>query len=161
MMRDTQALASPFALDGHDELDVHEADEGYVDEGYVDKGYVDETYADERYLDQTRADETCADEAHAEAYADDEMAFGSTVEEAADFIGALLDAAGVQKAALVGHSWGSLIAMEAAARLKDRVTHAVLVGTAGYLRAAVLFAQRGVVGLVLRHAGDVQRLPEP
>ena len=54
----------------------------------------------------------------------------STVEEAADFIGALLDAAGVQKAALVGHSWGSLIAMEAAARLKDRVTHAVLVGTA-------------------------------
>ena len=83
MMRDTQALASPFALDGHDELDVHEADEGYVDEGYVDKGYVDETYADERYLDQTRADETCADEAHAEAYADDEMAFGSTVEEAA------------------------------------------------------------------------------
>jgi pimeloyl-ACP methyl ester carboxylesterase len=36
----------------------------------------------------------------------------------------------VQKAALVGHSWGSLIAMEAAARLKDRVTHAVLVGTA-------------------------------
>jgi len=54
----------------------------------------------------------------------------STVEEAADFIGALLDAAGVQKAALVGHSWGSLIAMEAAARLKDRITHAVLVGTA-------------------------------
>ncbi len=54
----------------------------------------------------------------------------STVEEAADFIGALLDAVGVQKAALIGHSWGSLIAMEAAARLKDRVSHAVLVGTA-------------------------------
>ena len=54
----------------------------------------------------------------------------STVAEAADFIGALLDAADVQKATLVGHSWGSLIAMEAAARLKDRVTHAVLVGTA-------------------------------
>jgi len=54
----------------------------------------------------------------------------SSVEEAADFIAALLDAAGVQKAALVGHSWGSLIALEAAARLKDRVTHAVLVGTA-------------------------------
>jgi pimeloyl-ACP methyl ester carboxylesterase len=54
----------------------------------------------------------------------------ASVEAAADFIAALLDAAGVQKAALVGHSWGSLIAMEAAARLKDRVTHAVLVGTA-------------------------------
>ncbi|MDO9293802.1 MAG: alpha/beta fold hydrolase, partial [Hydrogenophaga sp.] len=33
----------------------------------------------------------------------------SSVEEAADFIAALLDAAGVQTAALVGHSWGSLI----------------------------------------------------
>ena len=54
----------------------------------------------------------------------------SSVEEAADFIAALLDAAGVQRAALVGHSWGSLIALEAAARLQDRVTHLVLVGTA-------------------------------
>ena len=54
----------------------------------------------------------------------------STVEEAADFIAALLDAAGVQRAALVGHSWGSLIALEAAARLKERVSHLVLVGTA-------------------------------
>ncbi|WP_298211410.1 alpha/beta hydrolase [Acidovorax sp.] len=54
----------------------------------------------------------------------------ASVEQAADFIGALLDAAGVQRAALVGHSWGSLIAMEAAARLKDRISHLVLVGTA-------------------------------
>ncbi|MDW5444517.1 alpha/beta hydrolase [Polaromonas sp. SM01] len=54
----------------------------------------------------------------------------SSVEEAADFIAALLDAAGVAKAALVGHSWGSLIALEAAARLKERVSHLVLVGTA-------------------------------
>lgn len=54
----------------------------------------------------------------------------STVEEAADFIAALLDAAGLAKAALVGHSWGSLIALEAASRLKERATHLVLVGTA-------------------------------
>lgn len=54
----------------------------------------------------------------------------ATVEEAADFIAALLDAAGVQRAALVGHSWGSLIALEAAARLKERVSHLALVGTA-------------------------------
>ena len=54
----------------------------------------------------------------------------STVEAAADFIAALLDAAGVQTAALVGHSWGSLIALEAAARLAQRVSHLVLVGTA-------------------------------
>jgi pimeloyl-ACP methyl ester carboxylesterase len=53
-----------------------------------------------------------------------------TVEQAADFIAALLDAAGVQKAALVGHSWGSLIALEAASRLRERVSHLVLVGTA-------------------------------
>ena len=54
----------------------------------------------------------------------------STVEEAAGFIAALLDAAGVQRAALVGHSWGSLIALEAASRLKERISHLVLVGTA-------------------------------
>ena len=54
----------------------------------------------------------------------------STIEEAAGFVAALLDAAGVRRAALVGHSWGSLIALESAARLKDRVSHLVLVGTA-------------------------------
>ncbi len=41
-----------------------------------------------------------------------------------------MDAAGLGKAALVGHSWGSLIAMEAAATLQDRISHLVLVGTA-------------------------------
>jgi len=54
----------------------------------------------------------------------------ATVEAAAAFIAALLDAAGIERAALVGHSWGSLIALEAASRLKERVTHLVLVGTA-------------------------------
>jgi len=54
----------------------------------------------------------------------------STVEEAADFVAALLDALGVHRAALIGHSWGSLIALEAASRLGSRVTHLVLVGTA-------------------------------
>ena len=54
----------------------------------------------------------------------------SSVEEAANFVAALLDAVGVERAALVGHSWGSLIAMEAASRLKDRISHLVLVGTA-------------------------------
>jgi pimeloyl-ACP methyl ester carboxylesterase len=54
----------------------------------------------------------------------------SSVEDGAAFIRALLDAAGVEKAALVGHSWGSLIALEAASQLKQRVTHLVLVGTA-------------------------------
>ena len=53
-----------------------------------------------------------------------------SVEQAADFIAALLDAAGVQRAALIGHSWGSLIALEAAGRLGERISHLVLVGTA-------------------------------
>jgi pimeloyl-ACP methyl ester carboxylesterase len=53
-----------------------------------------------------------------------------SVEEAAAFVLALLDAAGVQKAALVGHSFGSLTAMEAAARAPERVALLVMVGTA-------------------------------
>lgn len=60
----------------------------------------------------------------------------SSVEEGADFIAALLDAAGVQRAALVGHSWGSLISLETAARLKDRISHLVLVGTAAPMKVS-------------------------
>jgi pimeloyl-ACP methyl ester carboxylesterase len=69
----------------------------------------------------------------------------ATVEEAAAFAGALLDAAGVERAALVGHSWGSLIALEAASRLKERVSHLVLVGTAYPMKvsAALLDASLG------------------
>ena len=54
----------------------------------------------------------------------------ASVEEAATFIAALLDAADIDKAALVGHSWGSLIALEAASKMGNRITHLVLVGTA-------------------------------
>jgi pimeloyl-ACP methyl ester carboxylesterase len=54
----------------------------------------------------------------------------ASVEEAAQFITALIDAAGVARAALVGHSWGALIALEAAARLKERASHLVMVGIA-------------------------------
>ncbi len=53
-----------------------------------------------------------------------------SVEAAADFLLALLDAAGVKTAALVGHSFGSLIALETAARAPNRITHLALVGTA-------------------------------
>ncbi|QXL85263.1 alpha/beta fold hydrolase [Comamonas sp. NLF-1-9] len=54
----------------------------------------------------------------------------ASVAQGAQTIAALLDAAGCDKAALVGHSWGSLIAMEAAAALKERVSHLALIGTA-------------------------------
>ena len=43
---------------------------------------------------------------------------------------ALLDAAQVQRAALVGHSMGSLIALAAAALAPDRVSHLAMLGTA-------------------------------
>lgn len=52
------------------------------------------------------------------------------VEACAEWIVALLEAAGVQRAALVGHSMGSLIALEAAARLGARATQLALIGTA-------------------------------
>ncbi|MBA2674119.1 alpha/beta hydrolase [Ramlibacter sp.] len=60
----------------------------------------------------------------------------SSVEEGADFVAALLDAAGVQHAALVGHSWGALIALEAAARLKERASHLVLIGAAAPMKVS-------------------------
>jgi pimeloyl-ACP methyl ester carboxylesterase len=68
----------------------------------------------------------------------------STVEEAAEFIGALLDAAGVGRAALVGHSWGSLIALEAAARLSERVSHLALVGTAYPMKVSAALLEASV-----------------
>jgi pimeloyl-ACP methyl ester carboxylesterase len=54
----------------------------------------------------------------------------ATVQDAADSVLALLQAAGIQRAALVGHSFGSLIALEAAARAPAQVSHLALVGTA-------------------------------
>jgi len=54
----------------------------------------------------------------------------ASVEAAADFVLALMDAAGLAQATLVGHSFGSLIALEAASRAPQRVRQLVLVGTA-------------------------------
>ena len=52
------------------------------------------------------------------------------VEALADWLLALLDAAGVQQAALAGKSMGSLVALEAAARAPQRATRLVMLGTA-------------------------------
>jgi pimeloyl-ACP methyl ester carboxylesterase len=54
----------------------------------------------------------------------------ATVEAAADFVISLMDAAGLEKATLIGHSFGSLVALEAAARAPTRISQLVLVGTA-------------------------------
>jgi pimeloyl-ACP methyl ester carboxylesterase len=53
-----------------------------------------------------------------------------SIGEMADWAIALLDAAGVNGAHLVGHSMGSLIALEAAARYPERVTALSLIGAA-------------------------------
>ena len=52
------------------------------------------------------------------------------VEALADWLLGLLDAAGVTSAHLVGHSMGSLIALEAASRAPERAQGLVMVGTA-------------------------------
>jgi pimeloyl-ACP methyl ester carboxylesterase len=54
----------------------------------------------------------------------------STIAEMADWTAALLDAAGATKAKLVGHSMGSLIALETAARRPEKVSALGLIGTA-------------------------------
>jgi pimeloyl-ACP methyl ester carboxylesterase len=54
----------------------------------------------------------------------------STIAEMADWTAALLDAAGAAKAWLVGHSMGSLIAIETAARHPAKVSALSLIGTA-------------------------------
>jgi pimeloyl-ACP methyl ester carboxylesterase len=53
----------------------------------------------------------------------------TTVETMATWLLAVLDAAGVDNAILVGHSMGSLIALEAAGQAPARVTALALVGT--------------------------------
>jgi pimeloyl-ACP methyl ester carboxylesterase len=55
-----------------------------------------------------------------------------------------MDAAGVRQASLVGHSMGGAVALEAAARLPERVARIALLGTAAAIRvnAALLEAAR-------------------
>ena len=54
----------------------------------------------------------------------------ATVQEGAAFVKDLLDAMEIKHAALAGHSFGSLICLQAAAELGERVTHLAMVGTA-------------------------------
>lgn len=59
-----------------------------------------------------------------------------TVEAMADWTLAFLDTAGATRAHLVGHSMGSLIALEAAGRAPARVASVALVGTAFPMRVS-------------------------
>jgi pimeloyl-ACP methyl ester carboxylesterase len=68
----------------------------------------------------------------------------TSVEEASATIIGLLDALGVHKAALVGHSFGSLIALETAANAPERVSHLALVGTAYPMRVSPALLESSV-----------------
>ncbi|CAO3413338.1 alpha/beta fold hydrolase [Azospirillum doebereinerae] len=54
----------------------------------------------------------------------------SSIAELADWVPALLDAAGLPRAALIGHSMGALVALDTAARHPDRVESLALLGVA-------------------------------
>ena len=68
----------------------------------------------------------------------------SSVEAMAGWVLAVLDAAGAPRAAIVGHSMGSLIALEAAGQTPERVTRIALLGAAFPMRVsdALLSAAR-------------------
>jgi pimeloyl-ACP methyl ester carboxylesterase len=53
-----------------------------------------------------------------------------SVPELAQWLGRAMDAAGLRQAAIVGHSMGGAIALEAAAAMPDRVARIALLGTA-------------------------------
>jgi pimeloyl-ACP methyl ester carboxylesterase len=55
----------------------------------------------------------------------------TTIADLADWTAALIEAAGAKTARLIGHSMGSLIALETAARHPRKVTRLDLMGTAG------------------------------
>jgi pimeloyl-ACP methyl ester carboxylesterase len=54
----------------------------------------------------------------------------TSVTAMADWLAALLDAAGVQRAFVAGHSMGSLVALDFAGRYPQRATHLALLATA-------------------------------
>ncbi len=58
------------------------------------------------------------------------------VEDMADWVLAFMDAAGVQRAALGGHSMGSLVALEAAARAPQRAERLLMYATAYPMRVS-------------------------
>ena len=63
------------------------------------------------------------------------------VEAAGDWVARLVQGAGLARVALVGHSMGSLIALEAAARLGERASALAMVGTAYPMRVSAALLQ--------------------
>ena len=75
----------------------------------------------------------------------------TTIEDLADWVPKLIDAAGFGQAALVGHSMGAITALEAATRHPERVRALALLGVAE--RSARLDAKRETVHISRRCGG--------
>jgi pimeloyl-ACP methyl ester carboxylesterase len=92
-----------------------------------------------------------------------------SVEALAEWVRALLDAAGVGRTALIGHSLGSLVALESALLLPDRVSRLALLGCAVPMPVgeAFLAATRGTTadGIAMQalwgHAPEVRLAASP
>jgi pimeloyl-ACP methyl ester carboxylesterase len=65
----------------------------------------------------------------------------ASIEALADWVMRLLDAAQVRKASLVGHSMGSLAALEGAARHPERIERIALIGTAYPMKVSEAFLE--------------------
>ena len=76
-----------------------------------------------------------------------------SIEALADWLPALLDAAGVEQAVLVGHSMGSLIALECAVRHPQRVSRLALLGSSAPMPVADSLLSRAAT-----HPDSVQRM---
>jgi pimeloyl-ACP methyl ester carboxylesterase len=63
----------------------------------------------------------------------------ATIQEMADWLLRLLDAAKLEKASIVGHSMGSLVALECAARHPARIERIALLGTAYPMKVGEAF----------------------
>jgi pimeloyl-ACP methyl ester carboxylesterase len=62
-----------------------------------------------------------------------------TIQEMADWVARLLDAAQLETASIVGHSMGSLVALECAARRPERIERIALLGTAYPMKVGEAF----------------------
>lgn len=69
-----------------------------------------------------------------------------SIDALAEWVFALLDAAGVESAALIGHSMGALIALEAAARRPERVRALALCGCAAEMPVSEKLLNAGLAG---------------
>ena len=76
-----------------------------------------------------------------------------SIEAQADWVAALLDAAGTTQAALVGHSMGAALALETAATRPDRVSALALCGVAATMPVHPELLAAGLAGD--RHAYDL------